>query len=71
LRQRRRDDTGKLSKHEQRDQCADKVRYRPELLHQCFARDRGRLRRRQVCGCRGRSSIPTQNISYRSMTNCP
>ena len=41
LRQRRRDDAGKLGKHEQRDQCADKARYRPEPLHQCFARDHG------------------------------
>ena len=39
LRQRRRDDARKLGKHEQRDQCADKARYRPEPLHQCFARD--------------------------------
>lgn len=39
LRQRRRDDAGKLGKHEQRDQRADKARYRPEPLHQCFARD--------------------------------
>ena len=41
LRQRRRDDASKLGKHEQRDQCADKARYRPEPLHQCFARDHG------------------------------
>ena len=41
LRQRRRDDAGKLGKQEQRDQCADKARYRPEPLHQCFARDHG------------------------------
>jgi hypothetical protein len=39
LRQRRRDDAGKLGKHEQRDQCADKARYRPEPLHRSFARD--------------------------------
>jgi hypothetical protein len=41
LRQRRRDDSGELGKHEQGDQCADKARYRPEPLHQCFARDHG------------------------------
>ena len=37
LRQRRRDDSGKLGKYEQRNQCADKARYSPEPLHQCFA----------------------------------
>ena len=41
LLKRRRNNAGKLGKHEQRDQCADKARYRPEPLHQCFARDHG------------------------------
>jgi hypothetical protein len=45
LRERRRDDAGKLGKHEQGNQCADKARYRREPLHQCFARTVWRLGR--------------------------
>ena len=66
LLKRRRNNAGKLGKHEQRDQCADKARYRPEPLISASRATMGRLRRRQVCGCRGRSSIPTQNISHRN-----
>jgi hypothetical protein len=36
LLKRRRNNAGELRKDEQRDQCADKARYRPEPLHQCL-----------------------------------